>query len=308
MGDSDMHTPWKMVYFLEPGLVMPVIVDAHSLRTAVKDFEVRDDDVFLVTYPKAGTSWVCEIVDAIINVDNLEVLKTRALIEKTPLLEFGPSNHPDLLAEGIEGLPSVIETIHKPAPSPRRIPTHLFPKYCPTQLFTKKPKTIFLDRNPKDLLASLFAWHHSLRFLPLVEWNSFFEAHMKGHLTYGSYTEFTRAWYDYKDEPWFYWTRYEDLKKDPRGSVKKIAEFLGKDLTDKQLNDVLRVTSFEYMKKAGETIRGRDFILRPHGEWQRKGKVGGWKNIFTVAQNEAFNRDYDERMKKLGIEHMKYKF
>ncbi|XP_070537464.1 sulfotransferase 1C4-like [Ptychodera flava] len=168
--------------------------------------------------------------------------------------------------------------------------------------------TIFVDRNPKDLLASLFAWHDSTRFLPRVEWDHFFDSHLKGHTEYGSYPEFTRAWYEYKDEPWFYWTRYEDLKKDPRSSIKKIAEFLNRDLTAKQLDEVVHVTSFEYMKKNNESIKGRDFILRPKGVWQRKGAVGGWKNLFTVAQNEIFEKNYNERMKRLGIEHMKYKF
>ncbi|XP_070538202.1 sulfotransferase 1 family member D1-like [Ptychodera flava] len=308
MNDQEMKLPWKLTYFLEPDLIMPAIMDETQLRTTLKDFEVRDDDVFLVTYPKAGTNWTCEILDAILNIDNLEVLKTRSLAEKVPLLEFGPSRHPDLLEDGIQDVPSIVETVLNSAPSPRRVPTHLLPKYCPSQLFTKKPKTVFIDRNPKDCLVSLFGWHQYVRFLLPVEWDIFFDAHMDGHTVYGPYPEFLKAWYEYKDEPWFLFMRYEDLKKTPKESIKKIAKFLGKDLTDDQLNKAVRVTSFDYMKKANETVKGRDFYLRPTGVWQRKGVVGDWRNRFTVAQNEAFEKYYYGRMKELGIDHLNYTF
>ncbi|XP_070539537.1 sulfotransferase 1B1-like [Ptychodera flava] len=115
-------------------------MDEKQLRTILRDFEVRDNDVFLVTYPKAGTNWVCEILDAILNIDNLEVLKTRSLPEKIPLLEVGPSSHPDLADVGVKDVPSILKTVLLKAVSPRRVPTHLLPQYSPKQLFTKKPK------------------------------------------------------------------------------------------------------------------------------------------------------------------------
>ncbi|XP_070538359.1 sulfotransferase 1C4-like [Ptychodera flava] len=308
MSEGELELPWRLSYFVEPGYLLPVIMGEDNLKNTMQKFEVRDDDVFLVTYPKAGTNWTCEIIDAIQHVDNLEVLKTRSLIEKTPLMELGPSIHPEIIAEGVADVPSILEAIHAPSPSPRKLPTHLLPKFLPPQLFTKKPKTIFVDRNPKDCIVSLFGWHESTRFLARVEWDHFFDAYLKGLTEYGPYPEFIKAWYPYKDEPWFLWTRYEELKKDPKGSIKKIAEFLGKNLTEEQLNEIVRITGFEYMKKANENVKGREFILRPEGVWQRKGVVGGWKGWFTVAQNEAFEKQYNERMKEYGLEHLKYKF
>ncbi|XP_070538366.1 sulfotransferase 1C2-like isoform X2 [Ptychodera flava] len=298
---------FKKTYLFSPGYVLPAIMEKNNIETTVKNFEVRDEDVFLVTYPKAGTNWTMEIISAIQNIDNIDILKEKALNEKVPLLELGPSTHPDLVEEGITDVPSLakvmLETI--PKGSPRGIPTHLFPEQAPAELFKKKPKTIVVDRNPKDCLISLYNWHLSVRFLDPLTWEEMFDAYMKG-LIYGDYCEFTKAWAKYKNEPWIFWIRYEDIKKDHKGSVKRIAEFMGKSLTDAQVDEVVRVTGFQYMKKANETIKGRDFILRPEGVWQRKGVSGGWKNTFTVFQNEAFDKYYDEKMK--GYEDLKYEF
>ncbi|XP_070537467.1 sulfotransferase 1B1-like [Ptychodera flava] len=296
----------KKCYFMRPDLVMAGIMEKNNILTNVKNFQVRDDDVFLVTYPKAGTNWTCEILDAILNIDNLEVLKTRSIFEKIPMLELGPSIHPDLVADGIEDIPSNIKAILDPFPSPRRIPTHLLPEYCPDQLFIKKPKTVLVDRNPKDCLISLLGWHASTRFLSPLEWNELYEIYMNGLSAYGPYHSFIKSWAKYENEPWLLWMKYEDLKQNPKESFKKISTFLDKNLTDSQIDDVMRVTSFDYMKKAMETVKGRDAYLNPKGVWQRKGVVGNWKNVFTVAQNEAFNKQYNEEMK--GYEHLKYKF
>ncbi|XP_070538363.1 sulfotransferase 1C2-like [Ptychodera flava] len=289
----------KKTYFFRPGYVLPVIMEKNNIETNVKNFEVRDDDVFLVTFAKAGTNWTMEIIDAIQNIDNIDILKERSLMEKVPLIELGPSTHPEMVEEGIKDVPPICKAVLGSVPegTPRRIPTHLLPDISPTQLFTKKPKTVMVDRNPKDCLISLFNWHQSVRFLDPCTWDEMFEAYLKGHTIYGDYCKFMKAWGKYINEPWVLYITYEDMKKDHKGSVKKIAEFMGKSLTDAQLDEVCRVTHFLYMKKANETIKGREFILRPEGVWQRKGVSGGWKNTFTVAQSEAFDKIYNEEMK-----------
>nr|XP_006819764.1 PREDICTED: sulfotransferase 1C2A-like [Saccoglossus kowalevskii] len=77
---------------------------------------------------------------------------------------------------------------------------------------------------------------------------------------------------------------------DRRAAIVKIADYLGYDLNDDKINKITDHCSFKNMKKAS--------LMEPS---VRKGIVGDWKNVFTVAENEAFERIYNEKMKGTGL-------
>ena len=55
----------------ENGFVMPRIF-AEKLEKKIYDFELRDDDIWIVTYPKCGTTWTQELVWMLLNDVNIE--------------------------------------------------------------------------------------------------------------------------------------------------------------------------------------------------------------------------------------------
>ena len=55
-------------------------------------------------------------------------------------------------------------------------------------------------------------------------------------------------WTAFKDDPNVLFLKFEDMKKDPHSSAEKVAKFLGKDVSDEDLEKLLHHTSFKRMK------------------------------------------------------------
>ncbi|KAL5004221.1 hypothetical protein ScPMuIL_017677 [Solemya velum] len=117
---------------------------------AVKDFQLRDDDVLIVTYPKAGTTWMQEIIWLIKNNVDFEEANKKQVYFRSPFLEFKD----EVLNEiGIE--------MANTMPSPRVIKTHLPVKLMPRDFHQKDSKTVVVFRNPKDVCTSYFHFYRS---------------------------------------------------------------------------------------------------------------------------------------------------
>ncbi|XP_077994765.1 sulfotransferase 1A1-like [Glandiceps talaboti] len=293
-----LEPPFSKTYYYQgrKDRLMPTCMNGDSID-ALKDFEVRDDDVFVITWAKAGTTFILEIVDAILHRGDVDTVKHKKMEDKINLIELGP-------APGIE-----VGTYKKVStwPSPRQIQTHLFPDMMPPQVFTKKPKMIWVSRNPRDCAVSLLNWHGTVKFLDPCEWDHFVDRFMDdGQVVYGNWYEHTAEWEKYKCQDNFLHLKFEDIKKDRAGTTDLVAKFLGVKLTPEQRQKVIDHTDFKNMKEMMKTIEQRDVFLREERHWQRKGVVGDWKAWFTVAQNEAFEEYEQKNCKKFGVDFKKF--
>ncbi|KAL6032137.1 hypothetical protein STEG23_006898 [Scotinomys teguina] len=108
---------------------------------------------------------------------------------------------------------------------------------------------------------------------------------------YGSWFEHTRAWLCMRESDNFLVVNYEDMIKDTRRTIEKICDFLGKKLEPDELDLVLKYNSFQAMKEnkmSNFSLVSEDLI--PNGV------PGDWKNYFTVAQAETFDKVFQEKM------------
>ncbi|XP_045176915.2 sulfotransferase 1B1-like [Mercenaria mercenaria] len=249
--------------------------DLKSHIDNVCNLEIRDDDIYLATFPKSGTHWVWEIL-VMLRRGNAEYeTKTK----EAAFLDFQP--------------PEIVEAI----PSPRVLNCHYPCKLTPNGVFRKKVKIVQVMRNPKDVFVSFY--HHHKYFDKENQIKSFQDYLPRMTGDYGLYHFY--PWFQYVKE----WERfsknhpdqiiniyYEDLKENPVREIKKLDKFLDMERSEDLITKIANACNFENLKKADLEIKVQEEISeaddRPSPMY-RKGQVGDWKNYFTVAQNEKVN-------------------
>jgi hypothetical protein len=98
--------------------------------------------------------------------------------------------------------------------------------------------------------------------------------------------------------------RYEDLRRDTGGELRRVLEFMGQAPTAAELQDCVQFASVENMRKleekrvfwlAGSRMKPGD-KSNPDSFKVRRAKVGGYKDYFDEAQVRALNAVVEERL------------
>ncbi|XP_072041909.1 sulfotransferase 1C4-like [Amphiura filiformis] len=299
------------------GVMFPLTVCKPSVLKAMETWEARSDDIFVVSYLKAGTTWTQEVVSAVANEGDLEKLNKSHTLFRVPFIEGR--------FFGVKDLPETYEIVDK-MKSPRIIKSHLQGHLLPPDVFKKKARLVYVARNPKDLCVSYYHFHYMNPVLPTPKsWNEFFDDFYSGKISFGPWWEHYLFYWNLRHEPNVLFLKFEDMKRDLKAVVEKVANFLGYTLSDIVINDIVDHCTFANMKKNPMTNPDKMFDIthkhmhkqkkdrasnddvtleEPQEErtsFMRKGKVGDWRNHFTVAQNEAFDTFVHEKLAGSGL-------
>ncbi|XP_069499293.1 amine sulfotransferase-like [Ambystoma mexicanum] len=255
---------------------------------ALEDMETNDDDVFLITYPKSGTIFIQQVVSLILNEGHRHRKENIVNIDRAPWIEYNIKKR-DL----------------KNIPSPRLFSSHLPYHLVPRGLRNKRGKVIYIVRNPKDVMVSFYYFEFICKSLiPSPNFEHFMEKFLKGEVFGGCWFDNVTGWCAHKENFNCLLIQFEDMVKDLRSVVLKICQFLGKDLDDQEVDLVVEQATFKNMRSdpnANYETLPNEFINKELGRMLRKGTIGDWKNVMTVAQNERFEQVCREKLEKLPI-------
>lgn len=258
---------------------------AKKLRKKFTERDRWDFDVYLLSYPKCGRTWLTlQIGRAISQHFGLEV--------------------PNLLKLSVFGerIPEVphIRLTHDDQPHRKR----------PHELSTTREKlagkkVVLMVRDPRDVIVSYY--HHKSHREPLRDFWWFQgkrkETHSRFRGTLGEFLEqeiggfdtllrYYNVWVEARNTPAaFLLLRYEDMQADPVTQLRRVLDFIGlAEITDAEVKEAVEYASFQNMRKIESGEEVKSFKLKagdvndPNSYKVRRGKVGGYRDELTPDQ------------------------
>ncbi|XP_061665776.1 sulfotransferase 1 family member D1-like [Syngnathoides biaculeatus] len=293
--DKEMSCSSSICRFpLIPVKGIPLMSCIANNFDAISAFCPDSSDLLIATYPKAGTTWTQEIVDLLLNNGDAEACRRAPTPARSPFLEICNILH----------LPSGLELLSKMAP-PRIIKTHLPFQLVPAGFWEKKCKAIYVARNAKDNVVSYYHFDRMNMTQPEPgPWEGYIHKFMRGELSWGSWYDHVKGYWEERDKRNILYIFYEDMKENPRREVERIMRYLDLSLSDDIITRIVELTSFTAMKEnpmANYTCAPKSVFDRSISAFMRKGEVGDWKNHFTPEQSAEFDADYERQMKQADI-------
>ena len=149
------------VRFQPSGQVLPR--EFVKYEKTIMDLEVLENDIWISSFPKCGTTWCQEMVWNIVNNLDFETAKREILDKRIPFLELSGlmeekhfENFTDEDKAENKAVVASVEFCKHLTTKPRILKTHLHFEMLPTEVKEKKPKVIYVARNPRDVVVSYY--------------------------------------------------------------------------------------------------------------------------------------------------------
>ncbi|KAF8378552.1 hypothetical protein HHK36_029895 [Tetracentron sinense] len=285
----DVHQ-WEGFWYLPSNLEAAIAARSH--------FEACSDDVVLASSMKTGTTWLKALIPSIMNLCGDD--------DNDPLIQ----NHPNAL------IPSFDVQLYKQNPPPdlstmpfpRLFRTHMPYHVLPESIKSSDCKIVYITRNPKDTFVSLWHFMNTTRTpeqgpFPMLE---AFESFCNGVHAYGPFHDHVLGYWkeSLKRSQKILFLKYEEMKKEPRAQLKRLASFLERPFVkEEDVDKVLWRCSLDRLKNLEVNKNGVDpWVGMPHSSYFRLGNVGYWNNYFTTKMNERLDQITRIKLEGSGLD------
>ncbi|KAK4423661.1 Cytosolic sulfotransferase 12 [Sesamum alatum] len=268
-----------------------------------KHFQAQDSDIFLVTVPKSGTTWLKAIIFTLVNRKRYPVAKNHPLISHNPH-DLVPFLEIKLYADN--QIPDIVSS-----PSPRLFSTHLpYVSLPESAKNSSNSKLVYLCRNPKDTFVSLWHFTNKLRLQEMGS-NSIeevFELYSKGISLFGPFWDHVlEYWKQSLENPdRILFVKFEDMKERPAVHLRRLAEFLGCPFAGHEeesglVEEILKLCSFDNLSGLEVNKTGKLSSGEENNVFFRRGEIGDWKNYLDAVMVEKFDRITEEKFRGSGL-------
>ncbi|CAG9841095.1 unnamed protein product [Diabrotica balteata] len=157
-------------------------------------------------------------------------------------------------------------------------------------------RIIYCTRNPKDTCVS-FYYHVKLLHGFNVTFETFCELFLNGSVIYGDFFDHVSEFWKKRQDENVLFIQYEQMKKDSRTAIRKIAQFLEKDVSEEDVESLNKFLQFSNMKENKacncevllDKKGGKKYFEKAGYHFIRKGEVGDWKNHMTPEIEDQFD-------------------
>ncbi|CAL5018899.1 unnamed protein product [Urochloa decumbens] len=289
---------------------------------AMRDtFAARPSDVILATMPKAGSTWLKALVYAVVRrgrhphelVPAAGPGRARGVHGDHPLLASSPHELVPFLHDLYNGGPLLRLEDEEGTPSPRVLAVHAAFTALPASVPESGCRVVYLCRDPKDAFVSLRHYLDDIKpkgsaMTPLAE---AFDLFCDGVSPFGPVWDHMAGYWKESvarpEEVMF--LRYEDLKEDAVGSVRRLAEFLGCPFTGEEVaggvpEAVVALCSMDRMRSVQanrDGLHGTESWSFKNSAFFRKGEVGDWKAHLTPEMAQRLDAIVEDKLRGSGL-------
>ena len=196
---------------------------------------------------------------------------------------------------------SVTDTHWESAPERKRvIKTHFDWDLIP---YSPEARYIAVIRDPKDVfVSSYFFLRDGVYGAAMPKLETWYRLFLTKHFMMGSsWAHNASGYWVARQQPNVLVLSFKAMKKDLRAAVEEVARFLGIAASDRLIDDVARLSSFEHMKSIDHKFHmGKMIPWQEAGAMIRKGRQGGSSELLTSARQHEIDRHCIAELRALG--------
>jgi hypothetical protein len=251
------------------GHVEKSILQAYP--STVKMGEFKENDVFVVGYPKSGNTWMQNLLSGLIYGAHGRNASGQLIQELIPDVHYKKYYQRF-------GKTACFKSHHLPRCEYRRV--------------------IYIIRDGRDVLVSYWHYHKNITGVEL-QYSDLIEMPI---YNFGTWAEHAAAWLEnpYGADQMF--LRYEDLLRDGVAELKKIARFLKIEVGEQQVREVVNSNSFQKLREKEKCFGFGRRLWEGSGAFFRRGSVGAYLDEMPVIAARSFTEQNSSVLRAFGYD------